>query len=168
MRTKRRGIKTCLVVVAVFISLLGIVSMADAGNFANALANLSLSSSNNAMAHYMGIYSLWLGYMGWNGDAYVYYSYVYMNSAASFSYTALNYAAAGYNANQSNTNYYYAWLYTYRDYYAKRDAAAHLLYIYNYNSDYTIPDAIYDSSFGDFYNGIAMQYCGYSCNGGSN
>jgi hypothetical protein len=167
MRTKKRGIKTCLVVVAVFISLLGIVSMAEAGDFANALLNLYNSSSNSAAALYFGMIALYMSNYDVDAQAYAYQAYSYMYTAASYSSTATNYAYSGYLANSTQWNYY-AYQYTKSDRDYKQYARNSLYNAYYYNDLSYAPGAISNTFYADFYNGLALYFVGVACNGGSN
>jgi hypothetical protein len=171
MRTKRRGIKTCLVVVAVFISLLGIVSMAEAGDFYAALINLFNSSQNMSVAIYYGLNALYLSTENLNGSAFIYEAYVFMNNAASYSSTATSYAYAGYLANPTSWNSY-AYQYTnyVNSYQTQCGQDLYSAYVNNNNQGwrpYAIPAMTY-YFYADFFMGVAYTFVGTASNGGLN
>jgi hypothetical protein len=129
MRTKRRGIKTCLVVVAVCISLLGIVSMAEAEYFTTALGYDFLSNYYYTYGQYC-LDAAWYYLTQGNGNAAATElggAYSYWYDAYEYAYDAYVEAYYGYEAIPI-TIAYYAYIYAYYDYYYRNFAWSYVYY----------------------------------------
>jgi hypothetical protein len=168
MRTKRGGIKTCLVVVAVFISLFGIVSMAEAGYFGTAEVNLFASAYLSALAMNFGNYGLYLaGWFDVDTSILVYYAYIYMGYAKERASTAYNnaYYGAYYNYNGLGSLNESARDFAYDSWDYKNQTWNNLYNIYLGNEGY-IPDAIENAYQGDSSCAAALWFVGLVSIGG--
>lgn len=164
---RKRGVITHLIVVAVFVSLLAVVSPAEAGNFGTAASYLAISNDYGALSQY---YGKWATYYKWTGDGdrsrtYLSYAYQYVYYASQYSYYGFLYAYYGYVATGTDLGYY-GYLYAYNDYYYKNLAATYLYYMYGYGQDYSAKawESVY---YEDAYNGYASLFVGLASEGGA-
>jgi hypothetical protein len=169
MRTKRGRIKTCLIAVAIFVSLLGIVSMAEAQYFTTALAYDFLSNYYYTYGQYYTDYAFYLAASQSSGSGqYLGAAYSDWYYAYGYAYDAYLEAYYGYEAIPI-TIAYYAYLYAYYDYYYRYYADVYMYDAYvssgNTRGSYAITAAAY-AYYGNYYGSYAAYYEGLCSFGG--
>jgi hypothetical protein len=166
MKTKRGRIKTCLIAVVVFVSLLGIVGMAEAQPFWSAFMDDWVSNSYYSNGQYWFDYALYVTMYGYSGQAYDYYAYAYFNNSLWEAYDAFTYAYEGYQANSTSTNYY-AYYYSYYYYYYRCYEMLYTYYCYALNNLGYANTAAYFGYQAEWYGAYANYYVGLACKGGT-
>jgi hypothetical protein len=165
MRTKRGRIKTCLIAAVIFVSLLGIVGMAEAEYFTTALSYDYSAETNYAYGQFYNTYAAYYGGAGYNVNSYSYDAYYFNYYAWLYANYAYYEAYYGYSAIPITIGYY-AYIYSYYNQYYLYYQYLYNWYAYAYNSPYYIVTAAGYGYIADIYFAYALYYTGLCSFGG--